>query len=183
MFCFGLCARLAMHTRARPIDRLRPGLAWPQHLHTAFVRLKPHSHDLAWPAAARPPFLCCAADALPAVAGCDGSLSTRAGCSPRARRRHRHSNAFGESEDGDGGVDGAAQHDPALKRALEDSKMEAVAAEYNHLLASQLDSQRQYFEVSLAGGRAAAFMLAVEKACTVITACAGISCQCWQCRP
>lgn len=47
----------------------------------------------------------------------------------------------------DGGDGGDEGHDPALKRALEESKMEAIAAEYNHLLASQLDSQRQYYEV------------------------------------
>lgn len=51
-------------------------------------------------------------------------------------------------EDADLDEHGHVYRDPALKRALEDSKMEAVAAEYNHLLASQLDSQRQYFEVS-----------------------------------
>ncbi len=37
-----------------------------------------------------------------------------------------------------------------LQEALIASKLDAIAAEYNHLLACQLDSQRQYYEGLLA---------------------------------
>jgi hypothetical protein len=37
-----------------------------------------------------------------------------------------------------------------MKEALVSSKLEAISLEYNHLLATQLDSQRQYFEALLA---------------------------------
>lgn len=39
--------------------------------------------------------------------------------------------------------------DPDLQEALFASKVDAFAAEYNHLLVSQLDSQRLYFEALL----------------------------------
>jgi BRCA1-associated protein len=37
-----------------------------------------------------------------------------------------------------------------MKEAMVTSKLEVITLEYNHLLASQLDSQRQYFEGLLA---------------------------------
>ena len=36
--------------------------------------------------------------------------------------------------------------DPELQEALMNSKMDMFASEYNHLLVTQLDSQRKYFE-------------------------------------
>ena len=41
---------------------------------------------------------------------------------------------------------GPAGHDSDMQDALFASKVDAFAAEYNHLLVSQLDSQRQYYE-------------------------------------
>jgi len=43
-----------------------------------------------------------------------------------------------------------ADENKQMKEALVSSKLEAISLEYNHLLASQLDSQRQYFEGLLA---------------------------------
>jgi BRCA1-associated protein len=40
--------------------------------------------------------------------------------------------------------------DDSLKEAIISSKFDAVADEYNHLLTTQLDSQRHYFEVTAA---------------------------------
>ncbi|KXZ54622.1 hypothetical protein GPECTOR_4g687 [Gonium pectorale] len=51
---------------------------------------------------------------------------------------------------GVGGGPGWSAADDDLKEALLASKLDAIAAEYNHLLASQLDSQRQYYEGLLA---------------------------------
>ncbi|GLC33564.1 hypothetical protein PLESTM_000085000 [Pleodorina starrii] len=45
-----------------------------------------------------------------------------------------------------GGGPGWSTADEQLKEALMASKLDAIAVEYNHLLASQLDSQRQYYE-------------------------------------
>eukprot|EP00249_Psilotum_nudum_P016198 c25711_g1_i1 orf=236-1768(-) len=58
-------------------------------------------------------------------------------------------------------------HDSGMEEALFDSKMDAIANEYNKLLTSQLESQRQYFEGLLADSirqRDAAISEAVEKA-------------------
>lgn len=41
---------------------------------------------------------------------------------------------------------GHPEADAGMQDALFASKVDAFAAEYNHLLVSQLDSQRQYFE-------------------------------------
>eukprot|EP00850_Spirogloea_muscicola_P009482 SM000053S17439 [mRNA] locus=s53:368169:371669:- [translate_table: standard] len=46
--------------------------------------------------------------------------------------------------------DGSCEPDWDMQEVLLDSKFEAMAYEYNHLLASQLESQRQYFEGLLA---------------------------------
>lgn len=43
-----------------------------------------------------------------------------------------------------------ADENKQMKEALVSSKLEAISLEYNHLLATQLDSQRQYFEGLLA---------------------------------
>ena len=45
-------------------------------------------------------------------------------------------------------------HEAELKEAMVSSKLDAIAFEYNHLLTSQLDSQRQYFEGLLDKARA-----------------------------
>jgi len=45
---------------------------------------------------------------------------------------------------------------PQVKDALLASKLDAISWEYNHLLTSQLDSQRQYFEARLQEAAAAA---------------------------
>lgn len=42
-----------------------------------------------------------------------------------------------------------ADENKQMKQALVSSKLEAISLEYNHLLATQLDSQRQYFEALL----------------------------------
>jgi BRCA1-associated protein len=39
-----------------------------------------------------------------------------------------------------------ADENKQMKEAMVSSKVEAISLEYNHLLATQLDSQRQYFE-------------------------------------
>lgn len=43
-----------------------------------------------------------------------------------------------------------ADENKQMKEALVSSKLEAISLEYNHLLATQLDSQRQFFEGLLA---------------------------------
>lgn len=73
-----------------------------------------------------------------------------------ARRGHRRSasgvatGSYGPSEEL--GEEEAA----AVEEALLASKLDFIAAEYNHLLATQLDSQRQYFEGVVAGAVEAA---------------------------
>lgn len=60
------------------------------------------------------------------------------------------SNAGGASHDGVGaGVEDDKGWGPKgeLEEALLASKLDAVAQEYNHLLVTQLESQRQYYEV------------------------------------
>ncbi|GLI59895.1 hypothetical protein VaNZ11_001933 [Volvox africanus] len=56
------------------------------------------------------------------------------------------SGGAGGSGGPDGGGPGWSTADEQLKEALMASKLDAIAVEYNHLLASQLDSQRQYYE-------------------------------------
>ena len=46
---------------------------------------------------------------------------------------------------------GAQEGDEELKEAMVNSKVDAIEQEYSHLLATQLDSQRQFFESLLAG--------------------------------
>lgn len=40
-------------------------------------------------------------------------------------------------------------HNQDMKEAMLASKLDLIATEYNHLLSTQLDSQRQYFEVGI----------------------------------
>ncbi|KAI8465209.1 MAG: brca1-associated protein [Monoraphidium minutum] len=73
---------------------------------------------------------------------------------------------------GGGGGDGCevCEHEQDLKDAMVSSKLDAISFEYNHLLTSQLDSQRQYFESQLERqraeleGRAAAAAAGAERA-------------------
>lgn len=48
------------------------------------------------------------------------------------------------------------EEDEGMKEALLASKLDAITTEYNHLLATQLDSQRQYFETLLSQSMAEA---------------------------
>ncbi|GBF98211.1 hypothetical protein Rsub_10711 [Raphidocelis subcapitata] len=80
---------------------------------------------------------------------------------------------------GSGGGCEVCEHDADLKDALAASKLDAIAFEYNHLLTSQLDSQRQYFEGLLERqraeleARAAAAAAAAERAAGEGAAAAG----------
>jgi len=73
-------------------------------------------------------------------------------------------------EDGDDGGCEVCAHEQDVKEAMVASKLDAISFEYNHLLTSQLDSQRQYFEGLMERqraeleGRAAAAAAAAEKA-------------------
>ena len=74
--------------------------------------------------------------------------------------------AGGDGEDdedygSDADADGAARcaecaHDRDMKAAMVESKLDAISFEYNALLTSQLDSQRQHFEAVVARARAEA---------------------------
>lgn len=50
--------------------------------------------------------------------------------------------------------EGGCQHDPDTQEAIINSKVGQVAEEFNHLLYTQLDNQRQYFEGLLAESKA-----------------------------
>jgi BRCA1-associated protein len=57
-----------------------------------------------------------------------------------------------------------------MKDAILASKLDAISWEYNHLLTSQLDSQRQYFEAKLAEAEAAAERRAAAAAAEALKA-------------
>ncbi|GBG77380.1 hypothetical protein CBR_g23711 [Chara braunii] len=63
---------------------------------------------------------------------------------------------------GGGGCSSAAQ-DSDLEEAVISSKLEALSFEYNHLLTSQLESQRHYFEARLAEAEEKAVSVKVQK--------------------
>mmetsp|Transcript_32174 Transcript_32174/g.102481 ORF Transcript_32174/g.102481 Transcript_32174/m.102481 type:complete len:294 (+) Transcript_32174:103-984(+) len=63
---------------------------------------------------------------------------------PRTERRSRG----GGGACGSGG-EGSEEEEDDMEKAMLTSKIEAVAFEYNHLLTSQLESQRMYFEALL----------------------------------
>ena len=82
----------------------------------------------------------------------------------RTPRRRRGGGAAGgadcgDAADGDGagaGGDGDDQldDDPGLDEVLLASKLDAVGLEYNQLLSSQLESQREYFQTLISSARA-----------------------------
>ncbi|KAF5749628.1 BRCA1-associated protein-like [Tripterygium wilfordii] len=72
------------------------------------------------------------------------------------------------SGEGDCGTCGHSE-DPGISGALFSSKVEAIMDEYNHLLATQLETQRQYYEYQLVEAKSKIESLiseAVEKAVT-----------------
>jgi BRCA1-associated protein len=83
---------------------------------------------------------------------------------PASRTRRRGGSAAGGGADcGDGDADGAGgggdgddqlDDDPVLDEVLLASKLDAVGLEYNQLLSSQLESQREYFQTLIASARA-----------------------------
>lgn len=61
---------------------------------------------------------------------------------------HPHNNrpGYGSGECGEAERCPVCEHDEDMKEAILSSKLDAIAGEYNHLLSSGLESQRQYFE-------------------------------------
>lgn len=55
-----------------------------------------------------------------------------------------------DDEDASGGPDASESGDEELDEVLRTSKMDSIALEYEHLLTSQLDSQREFFTTQLA---------------------------------
>lgn len=85
---------------------------------------------------------------LPAPDGPGGASATPpVGCSARGGGRR------GGGGNGHGGVDDygsdCGHMEPDMEEALVLSKLDALATEYNHLLVTQLESQRQHFEALL----------------------------------
>jgi BRCA1-associated protein len=88
--------------------------------------------------------------------------------------------AAGDDSDGDDGSGcEVCAHERDVKDAMVASKLDSISFEYNHLLTSQLDSQRQYFEGLLERqraeleGRAAAAAAAAERAAGEAAAAGG----------